>query len=379
MKKLMLSFFSLLLFAVAATTATAQPKPKLAVFVVGMDDWKRGDVVAHIVGEELNRDKTYQVVTRSGAVQVKLKQLRRSSVGVKVCELRSWCKAHGIDHLCLITSSDSQNFGAQLLDMNDSQVQLFSGCSLIKGFGAVDLKELAWSLTTQLRSGCPRPCSNYCEASTGMDMVYVKGGTFTIGFLEGRDDADGRTSATNAFPARAGVTVEDFWIGQHEVTRKEWGSNSGWLYRPVMETSWNDVKSHLAKLNANRGVNTCMVYKLPTEAQWEYAARGGVKMYERCAAGCMYSGSNSIDEVANYSSLSEVMHKLPNELGIYDMSGNVWEWLDDRYRTTYDGAPESGSNYPIRGGGHTNDRYGVAARDKHPSSSRHDNIGFRVV
>jgi formylglycine-generating enzyme required for sulfatase activity len=347
-EKLTLSFFSLLLFAAAVTTATAQAKPKLAVFVVGMDDWKRGDVVAHIVGEELNRDKSYQVVTRSGAVQTKLKALRRSSVGVKVCALREWCKAHGIEHLCLITSSDNQNFGAQLLDMNNPQVQLFSGCSLIENFGAVDLKELAWTLTTQLRSGCPRPCSNYCEAVAGLDMVYVKGGKYKMGCVRGRDDVVGIGSQCGSNASKE-VEVGDFWISDHEITEGEWATvmGGGYTYKdkPKHETRAAMDGPFIRGLNEKMG-NTCMTYALPTEVQWEYAARGGIKMYERCPNGCAYSGSNNVDDMAVHlgnsgGSVADVKSKLPNELGIYDMSGNATEYC----------AGGTNAQIPIRGAG----------------------------
>jgi formylglycine-generating enzyme required for sulfatase activity len=97
--------------------------------------------------------------------------------------------------------------------------------------------------------------------------------------------------------------------------------------RPVEQVSWNDCQTFIRKLNALTGKN----FRLPTEAEWEYAARGGSERY-----GYQYSGSNNLSAVAWYTDNSggqthEVKTKSPNELGIYDMSGNVWEWCQDWY------------------------------------------------
>ena len=162
---------------------------------------------------------------------------------------------------------------------------------------------------------------------SGPQMVLVKGGTFQMGSNE-RDDEK---------PIHA-VTVGDFYIGKYEVTQKEWeavmGSNPSRFKganRPVELVSWNSIQEFLQKLNSKAGKH----YRLPTEAEWEYAAKGGNQgqNYE-----C--SGSNSIDEVAWYNGNSsrqthEVGQKQPNELGIYDMSGNVWEWCSDWYDANY--------------------------------------------
>jgi formylglycine-generating enzyme required for sulfatase activity len=387
MKNLLVFFFTLLLFAAAATTVQAA-KPKLAVFVVGIDDWKRGDVIAHIGGEELNRDKTYQVVTRSGAVQAKLKALRRTSWYADGCDIRKWGQQHGVEHICLITTPNDRNFLARLIDINNAKVKR-SGGVLGEGMGAVQLKELSWVLVGKLRSSAlvaDVPC-----------MVYVKGGTFTMGFLPGRDDANGNSATDKDLPAREGVEVEDFWMGVHAITQKEWLAVMGTLpsnisgnlrgdNKPVVYVSWNDIQyKYLTKLNESM-VNTGMVYKLPTEAQWEYAARGGVKMYDRCEKGCVYSGSNNVDDVAVYgyskasNALAAVKTKLPNELGIYDMCGNVFEKCEDGWRTNYDDVPDI-LKPAVRGGswysGRDNCR--IVTRNYDPFSAIYLDVGFRVV
>lgn len=185
-------------------------------------------------------------------------------------------------------------------------------------------------------------------------MVAVKGGTFTMGATSEQTGADSNESPTHL------VTLSDYYIGETEVTQELWqavmGSNpsnfTGNLQRPVEKVSWNDCQTFITKLNALTGET----FSLPTEAEWEYAARGGNK-----AQGYLYSGSNTIGDVAWYTSNSSstthpVKTKQPNELGIYDMSGNVWEWCSDWYGSYSSSAqtdpvgPSSGSYRVLRGG-----------------------------
>lgn len=162
------------------------------------------------------------------------------------------------------------------------------------------------------------------------NMVKVEGGTFHMGATE----EHGSDAYFDETPVHS-VTLSDYYIGQTEVTQELWqavmGSNPSWdkgnNQRPVESVSWEDCQEFIKKLNRLTGKS----FRLPTEAEWEFAARGGRK-----SRGYKYSGSNTVDNVAWYWDNSggethAVATKQANELGLYDMSGNVWEWCSDWY------------------------------------------------
>ena len=193
------------------------------------------------------------------------------------------------------------------------------------------------------------------------DMVYVEGGSFDMGATYEQVD----NALDNEKPVHR-VTLSGYYIGMYEVTQELWeavmGSNPSYhaaSQYPVESVSWNDCKEFVSRLSSLTG----MIFRLPTEAEWEYAARGGNKSLHY-----KYSGSDNIDDVAWYWDNSgkkthAVGTKSPNELGIYDMSGNVWEWCSDRYGDYSAGAqtnpqgPSAGSDRVLRGG-----RWGSRAR-----------------
>ena len=224
---------------------------------------------------------------------------------------------------------------------------------------------------------------NY-DKTKDYDMVYVEGGTFMMGSDEGGDDDN---------PVHK-VTVNSFYICKYEVTQKEWisimGSNPSEFKGdnlPVERVSWNDAQDFINKLNQKTGKN----YRLLTEAEWEYAARGGNK-----SRGYEYAGSYNIGEVAWYfrnsnSKTHEVGTKMPNELGIYDMSGNVSEWCNDRYDKNYyrnspsnnPKGPDSGEYSRVLRGGSWDD-YSKCCRSAFRRSSIGPNnfnnhVGFRLA
>jgi formylglycine-generating enzyme required for sulfatase activity len=173
-------------------------------------------------------------------------------------------------------------------------------------------------------------------------MVRVEGGTFQMGATgEQGSDADRDEKPVHK------VTLSPYYIGETEVTQALWeavmGSNPSNFKgnnRPVERVSWNDCQKFVQKLNQKTGRE----FRLPTEAEWEFAARGGNK-----SCGYKYSGSNNSEDVAWFgdnSSLQthDVKTKQANELGLYDMSGNVWEWCQDWYAKKY---PSSTQTNPV--------------------------------
>jgi len=218
-----------------------------------------------------------------------------------------------------------------------------------------------------------------------IEMVYVQGGTFTMGCTsEQGSDCDADESPTHQ------VMVSTFYMSKYEITQKQWveimGSNPSYFKGdnlPVEQVSWEDVQDFIRKLNLKTGKQ----YRLPTEAEWEYAARGGTK-----SKGYKYSGSNTLSNVAWYDDNSgrethPVGSKFPNELGLYDMSGNVWEWCGDWYGNygssaqTNPAGPSSGSYRVFRGGSWDFSAGGcrVTFRFSYYPGYRMSSIGFRLV
>jgi len=217
-------------------------------------------------------------------------------------------------------------------------------------------------------------------------FVSVSGGTFTMGCTAEQDSA---SCDKDERPLRR-VTVSNFQIGRYEVKQLLWqlvmdGNPSDFKGEdlPVESVSWEEVQIFISTLNAVTGKK----YRLPTEAEWEYAARGGGK-----SKGYVYSGSNDIDEVAWYggnsgSKTRPIGTKQPNELGIYDMSGNVWEWVRDWYGAyssdaqTNPTGPVSGFSRVIRGGSwhYTPLLCRITNRDIIMQDHKFSNLGFRLV
>ena len=224
-----------------------------------------------------------------------------------------------------------------------------------------------------------RPQHNLPEIA----MVYVSGGTFTMGATS----EQGSDAGSDEKPAHS-VTLSGYYIGKYEVTQELWeavmGSNPSYFKGdnlPVEQVSWDDVQEFLRKLNAMTGKR----YRLPTEAEWEFAARGG-----NSSRGYKYSGSNSLGSVAWYydnSGTHAVGTKSPNELGIYDMSGNVWEWCQDWYGSYSSSSqrnpkgPNSGSSRVSRGGGWYDNAWccRVSLRRNDTPDFRLGTLGFRLA
>ncbi len=217
------------------------------------------------------------------------------------------------------------------------------------------------------------------------NMIKVEGGTFTMGATSEMENPWDEEK-----PAHKVTITNDYYIGETQVTQALWKavmeSNTSRFEGnnlPVERVSWNDCQNFIEKLNTLTGEH----FRLPTEAEWEFAARGGNKSKHY-----QYSGSNNLDDVAWYfgnsgSKTHLVATKQANELGIYDMSGNVWEWCQDWFgdykssAQTNPTGPSSGSFRVFRGG-----RWGSEARSCRSSHRNngipdfgYNNLGLRLT
>ena len=229
--------------------------------------------------------------------------------------------------------------------------------------------------------------SDYTITTYGLDMemVYVEGGTFEMGATE----EQGGDTFDDEKPVRT-VKLDSYHIGKYEVTQTQWkavmGTDPSYFKGdnlPVEQVSWKEAQEFCKKLSDATGRK----YVLPTEAQWEYAARGGNKSQH-----FKYAGSNNINDVAWYkinsnSKTHSVGGKKANELGIYDMGGNVWEWCSDWY-ASYDESnvdnPQgsvNGMERVDRGGSwcDLDSNCRVSSRDDDNPDLHAADLGFRVV
>jgi formylglycine-generating enzyme required for sulfatase activity len=221
------------------------------------------------------------------------------------------------------------------------------------------------------------------------EMVSVQGGTYAMGDETGQNKDE--------LPVHQ-VTVRSFKIAKTEVTVAQWRvfcaatnrkmpdiPNFGWQEeRPIVNVSWDDAVAYCYWLDEKGGT-----FRLPTEAEWEFAARGGVKTKKY-----KYAGSSNIDSVAWYNnsrvnSPQPVGKKLPNELGLYDMAGNVYEWVNDGYDATYyanspkenPSGPKTAVFYVLRSGGYDNEAFKSRLTYRNAIRPDHSNFnkGFRLA
>lgn len=217
------------------------------------------------------------------------------------------------------------------------------------------------------------------------EMVKVEGGTFEMGATPDQ----GRDTKFDESPAHQ-VALRGYSIAKTPVTQRLWvavmGENPSSFKGdslPVDHVSWNDCQLFIKKLNSLTG----LAFRLPTEAEWEFAARGG-----NCTKGYMYAGGNDIDSVAWYGvNSAKTTHpvglKSPNELGLYDMSGNLWEWCSDWFGDYQRGLQRNpkgvadGFWRSVRGGSWIFEANGcrVASRRGYEPDERSDDTGFRLA
>lgn len=218
------------------------------------------------------------------------------------------------------------------------------------------------------------------EPTTGMEFVWVPGGCFQMGADENRSER----------PIHK-ICMRGFWLGRHEVTQKEYkqltAGNPSYFKgddRPVEQVNWDEANAFAVQLGHKSG----KLMRLPSEAEWEYACRAGGQHETYCGQGQVpdlgWFGLNSGTRT------HPVGKKLANAWGIYDMSGNVWEWVQDCWHSDYNGAPTDGSAWAgngncaqrvFRGGGWFDSLpfLRAAYRNKYEPSSRFVYLGFRLV
>ena len=253
--------------------------------------------------------------------------------------------------------------------------------------GKVDVSDLNGLINIILGAGTPvqDPELSFTVGGETFKMMRVGRGTFTMGATPEQEEPFDQET-----PAHCVTLTCDYYIGETEVTQELWQAvmgNNPSLFEgdnlPVDCVSWIDCQEFISKLNQMTG----KTFRLPTEAEWEFAARGGNK-----SNGTQYSGSTNLEEVAWYDGNSDnkthpVATKKPNELGLYDMSGNVLEWCQDwngdySYRTQIDPTgPPTGSGRVSRGGSwEVSATYcRVAYRENWFPGTRYYTLGFRLV
>lgn len=251
------------------------------------------------------------------------------------------------------------------------------------------MRRLAACALTLAALGCAVPSTlprgeSYTEQALGLPMAFVGGGTFDRGnAFEGGDEDEKPVVA---------VTVSDFYLGRTEVTQAQWqavmGSNPSEIQDPrlpVTGVSWFDVQEFLGKLREKSG----RVYRLPSEAEWEYAARSGGRAEQWAGT----SDRAALPEFAWYAATSggrpqPVGQKRPNGLGLHDMAGNVIEWVEDWYGPypvkphTDPSGPEAGKQKVLRDGSFATVVPGglrAALRDGLSPDTRSPEIGFRLA
>ena len=350
------------LFQMTVSISTAEAKERLVLMPLqgtGIDSSYK-PMMESAIAEGLS-DKYKVLYGRNVEEKVKeiYKKLSEETVAGEECDDTKCMQQIGVEFqaelvatIRVLKNPQGYLLALNIINVLDNELVLSKSepCEGCNEFQVINvLKKMAGGKPASLE---PKP-----KDKTSADgMVFIKSGCFQMGDTFGDGDNDEN-------PVHE-VCVNDFYMGEHEVTQKEWkevmGNNPSGFKDcggdcPVESVSWNDVQQYIRKLNDKTG----MKYRLPTEAEWEYAARGGGRKEK-------YAGTNKKSDLGDYAWYEDnsgrkthpVKAKQPNSLGPYDMSGNVWEWVSDWYDKNYyrnspkDNpiGPASGKYKVLRGG-----------------------------
>ncbi len=409
------------LMTIAMPCQAQNQKLKLAVYATGDVDAKLKSLAQNNASTELVNCGRYQMIERSDAFLkfVSEEQNYQRSGAVDEGQIAELGKQYGAQCVCVvdITHIDKYLYVAtRMIDVVSATSQRAGDAENTNYMSPADLRKCVIEAVKKMErksSGTTISSSynsgngggnysygsgqNYTENAFGinMKMVYVEGGSYNMG-CTGEQGGDCYDDETVRY-----VTVSDFYIGQFEITQAQWQAVMGTsVYQqqseagghstygtgndyPMYYVSWEEAKEFCRRISQQTG----KTYRLPTEAEWEYAARGGKKTQNS-----KYAGGFSLDYVGWYdgnsgSKIHAVGTKAANELGLYDMSGNVYEWCEDwhgdyrSYDTDNPKGASSGSNRVLRGGSWDDlaERCRVSYRDYGSPGDRFYYGGFRVV
>jgi len=405
MKKVPLLIFLISTWVIPFTASYAAELPKVAVWDLTSGDIKavHAQDLSLILASEIAKMKKYEVYSQENVRALAGWTAETMTIGCTVTECLT---ALGQMDIAKLISGSVGKIGSTFsisLNLFDSEnakaekaVSEFCGIKdeLIPLVQVAVRKLLGVQVATSkpeekvpekaTAASLPEYGKSFEDPVTGMEFVFVKGGCFEMGDTFGDGDPDEK-------PVHE-VCVDDFYLGKYEVTQEQWeivtGNNPSRFKerdRPVEQVSWNDVQQFIRRLNDQSGRK----FRLPTEAEWEYAARSGGRREK-------YAGTDQEGELGQYAwyvvNSGRITHpvgkKRPNGLGLYDMSGNVWEWCADRYgENYYQGSPKNNPEGPFNGsyrvlrGGSWFDDPGfmrAAFRYRFPSAIPGSLYGFRL-
>jgi len=403
MKRASLFLFCLLILNIFPSLSNGKEVPKIAVWDLAPRKTPEGHAqeLTSFLVSEITKLKKYEVYSQENVHTLVGWSPERMNLGctdakcllalgqMDVAKLISGRVGKiGKRYMVSLNLFDTQKASAENAISKTSQ----TGDELIELTQAAVLELIGESPATQAPAKAQPPApvartapGEYRDSATGMEFLLVKGGCYQMGdtFGDGGDDEK---------PVHE-VCVKDFYLGKYEVTQEQWkrvmgGNPSNFKEsdeNPVEMVSWDDAQEFIRRLNQTSGRN----YRLPTEAEWEYAARSGGRKEK-------WAGTNNESELRENAWFSgnsgwktqRVGQKRPNGLRLYDMSGNVWEWVSDWYDKDYyrnspkndPQGPSSGQYKVLRGGSwrHRPGHVRAASRIRFVPSKRDNFIGFRV-